>query len=56
MREKRAWHVVAFAERKEWTRKALDGVVREMKEFPLGREKIPVEVWGCVLPYQVWSR
>ena len=47
---------MVFAEKKEWARTAVDDLVREMKEFTLGREKIPVEVWGCVLPYQVWRR
>ena len=50
VRETRGWHVVVVAEKEGWARKLVDDFVRDMQKFTLGRKKIPVEVWGCVIP------
>ena len=49
VRTERDWHVVVVAEEEEVACKLTDEFEREVGKIALGRMKMTVKVWGCVL-------
>ncbi|KAI0685535.1 hypothetical protein C8T65DRAFT_712618 [Cerioporus squamosus] len=48
--DKRVWHVVFVTDSEGLAREQADKFAHELEDFTLGRAKIRVQVWGCVLP------
>ncbi|KAI0693527.1 hypothetical protein C8T65DRAFT_64068 [Cerioporus squamosus] len=50
VRDERTWNIVFVTDSAPLARERVDRYVGELEGFTLGRAKIPVNVWGCVLP------
>ena len=50
VRKERTWHFVIFTKSEQLAREYTGTFASEMEDFTLGREKVRVQYWGCVLP------
>ncbi|RPD53459.1 hypothetical protein L226DRAFT_466652 [Lentinus tigrinus ALCF2SS1-7] len=49
IRDKRAWHIVFVTDRKELALQHVETFTETLEGFTLGRARIGVMVWGCIL-------